>query len=289
MKRFFLLITAFLIIFSINAQPLPAYKIYNQDGQPVMFGQMIEKLATADVVFYGELHNNPIAHWLELEITKALYGKKDGNIVQGAEMFEADVQLILDEFLQGFIREKDVKNEARVWPNYETDYKPLLMFAKEHNLRFIATNIPRRYANLVYRKGFEGLNSLSDQAKKYIAPLPVEYDADLECYKNMLQGMVHMGMPANPNIAKAQAIKDATMAYFISKNLPKNGIFIHYNGSYHSDNHQGIVWYLPKYAPGVKILTITTVEQADISKLDKDNKKLADFIVVVPEDMTKTY
>ena len=101
--------------------------------------------------------------------------------------------------------------------------------------------------------------------------------------------MVHMGMPANPNIAKAQAIKDATMAYFISKNWQRGYKFIHYNGSYHSDNFQGIVWYLKALQPQAKIMTITTVEQKDVEKLSDENLGKANFIIVVPEDMTKTY
>ncbi len=288
MKR---LITISLLLAALNlvfAQDIPAYKIYDQDGKAVTYSQMLDKLSEADFVFFGELHNNPIAHWMEVQITKSLYNQ-DKRLILGAEMFEADVQLILDEYLSGYIREKDVKNEARVWPNYPTDYKPLLVFAHDHNLRFIATNIPRRYANLVYRKGFGALEKLSDQAKQYIAPLPIKYDPELDCYKNMTKGMVHMGMPVNPNIAKAQAIKDATMAYFISKNWQRGYKFIHYNGSYHSDNFQGIVWYLKALRPQAKIMTITTVEQKDVKKLSDESLGKANFIIVVPEDMTKTY
>ncbi len=287
MKRLLTVLFSLLMITGF-AQDKPAYRIFDHSGKPVSYSQMIDRLQDANFIFYGELHNNPIAHWMELQITKDLYAKNH-KLILGAEMFEADVQLILNEYLQGFIREKDVKNEARVWPNYPTDYKPLLTFAKEHSLYFVATNIPRRYANLVYRRGFEALDSLSPQAKKYIAPLPIEYDQNLDCYKNMLQGMVHMGMPANPNIAKAQAIKDATMAYFISRNYKKGYQFIHYNGSYHSDNFQGIVWYLKKLQPQGKIMTITTVEQENLDKLSTEFKNKANFIIVVPEDMTKTY
>ena len=289
MKKTLILFSTIIMSLGLWAQNnAQAYAIFDAKGNKTDFGVMVNDLAKNQVVLIGELHNNPIAHWMELRITEALYSKNN-KIVQGAEMFEADVQLILDEFLNDDIREKDVKSEARVWPNYPTDYKPLLMFAKEHNLKFVATNIPRRYANLVYRKGFEGLDKLSPEAKKYIAPLPVKYDPNLACYKNMISGATHMGMPANPNIAKAQAIKDATMAHFIYKNLPKGGIFVHYEGAYHSDNYQGIYWYLKQTDKKLKIGTVTTVEQDDLSKLDKENIGRADFIIVVPTDMTKTY
>lgn len=287
MKR--VLIILLTLITTLNySQDLSAFKIFNSQGQALSYNKMIKDLLQADFIFFGELHNNPISHWLELEVSKSLY-QHTSKLILGAEMFEADVQLILDEFLADQIREKDVKKEARVWHNYSTDYKPLLMFAKENKLNFIATNIPRRYANLVYRKGFEALNNLSPLAKKYIAPLPIEYDPEIKCYKNMLKGMVHMGMPANPNIAKAQAIKDATMAYFISKNYKHNYKFIHFNGAYHSDDFLGIIWYLQKLQPNAKIMTITTVEQENIDKLQEEYLNKANFIIVVPSNMTKTY
>ncbi len=287
MKRLITVLFTVLTVLAF-AQDKPAYRIFDQTGKPVTFWEMIKGLQNANFIFYGELHNNSIAHWMELEITKSLYNENH-KLILGAEMFEADVQLLINEYLNGLIREKDIRIEARVWPNYQTDYRPLLVFAKEHNLYFVASNIPRRYANLVYRKGFDALDQLSDQAKKYIAPLPIEYDPDLGCYKKMTEGMVHMGMPANPNIAKAQAIKDATMAYFISKNYKPSYQFIHYNGSYHSDNFQGIVWYLKKLRPQANIITITTVEQDSLNALNDQYKNLANFIVVVPTDMTKTY
>ena len=91
------------------------------------------------------------------------------------------------------------------------------------------------------------------------------------------------------NIPKAQACKDATMAYFITKNLKEGTVFIHYNGSYHSDNFEGINWYLKKYDPTISIITISTVEQEDVSKLEQQNYNKADFILVIDKDVTKTY
>ncbi len=289
MKRILLLTVVIAMALSANSQSPAAYKIFDSQGNQVSFAQMIKTLNGADVVFFGEEHNNPISHWLELEVTKALYRKHEQKLVMGAEMFEADVQLIVNEYLQGFIREKDVRLEARVWPNYPTDYRPLLEFAKKHDLQFIATNIPRRYANLVYRRGLKALDSLSAAAKKYIAPLPIAFDSTLECYSFMIHNAIHMGMPGSTKLAEAQAIKDATMAYFISKNYRPGWLFLHFNGSYHSDNHQGIVWYLRRYKPSLKVLTITTVDQKNLKSLKQEYKGRADFIIVVPNDMTKTY
>ena len=91
------------------------------------------------------------------------------------------------------------------------------------------------------------------------------------------------------NLPKAQAVKDATMAYFILKNMENDNLFIHYNGSYHSDDYEGINWYLKQTQPNLKIITVSIVEQENLKKLDKENKLKANFIIVVPPTMTKTY
>ena len=269
------------------AQMPQAYMLYRGNGEPVAFQTMAEELAKADIVLFGESHNDPIAHWMQLLLTEELYKLCEGKMVLGAEMFEADNQLVLNEYLGGFIREKDLKSEAKVWPNYDTDYSPLVAFAKTHKLPFVATNIPRRYANLVYRRGLVVLDSLSAEAKLHMAPLPIEVDTTLTCYKDILQMASHGGT-ARENLPYSQAVKDATMAWFISQNLPKGGLFLHFNGSYHSDNKESIVAYLHDYARHSKVMTITTISLDDITQLGEENKDKADFILCTPTNMTKT-
>ncbi len=293
MKKGTLFIIVFFLIlnFPLTAQNKPAYQIFSANGDMLHYDQMKNDLKTGELIFFGELHNNPIAHWLQLSLTEDLYQTAGRNLVLGAEMFEADNQLIMDEYLQGDIREKDFENEARLWNNYSTDYKPLITFAKEKQLDFIATNVPRRYAAKVSKEGFTALEDLSDEAKLYFAPLPVKYDSTLACYKDMLQ-MMHMpGMRGkiNHNLPKAQALKDATMAYFILENYSTGQLFLHFNGSYHSDNYEGIVWYVKEKTPEARVKTISVVLQNDLSRLEDSNLNVADYIIVVPDTMTTTY
>ncbi len=284
---FFFLFLSFSLF--LPAQDKPAYQIFNKKGKPVQY-QMLEKAAKdVDVILFGELHNNPIAHWLQYELAQSLLQEKGEALVLGAEMFEADDQLLIDEYFAGIINTEIFEKEARLWNNYTTDYKPLLEMAKAEGLAFIATNIPRRYANLAYRKGFEALDSLSPQAKTYMAPLPFPYDPELPAYKNMLDMMGGHGGGAAGNFPKAQASKDATMAYFISQNRREGQTFIHFNGSYHSDSYEGINWYLQQYEPQASRLTITTVEQEEVEELEEEHLGKADFTIVVDGDMTKTY
>ena len=267
-----------------NAQDKQPYQLYTKDGKKTTYGKLIKEAAKNEVVLFGEYHDNSIVHWLQFEFTKDLKQEKD--LVLGAEMIEADNQKQLDQYLKGEIDQKAFDTLARLWPNHKTDYKPLVDFAKENNIDFVAANVPRRYARQVNKQGLESLNDLTAQEKEWIAPLPIAYDPTLPGYVKMME---MMGDHATPNMPKAQAIKDATMAYFISKNLKPNTVFVHYNGTYHSDNFDGINWYLKKDKPGIKILTIASVSQKDVSKLEKENLQRADFIIVVDEDVTKTY
>jgi len=274
------------VLISINgtAQEKKAYQLFDKKGKKVCYEKLLKASQKTEVVLFGEYHNNPIAHWLELELAKDIAQKR--NVVLGAEMFEADNQEKLDLFVKRGIDQTHLDSLIKVWPNYKTDYRPLVHFARKNKSPFIATNIPRRFASLVSKKGFEALDNLTAEEKLWIAPLPIDFDASLPGYANMMK---MMGDHANPNLPKAQAIKDATMAYFIAKNLKPDSVFIHYNGSYHSDNFEGIYWYLKKASPNMKIITIATVEQSDLKKIVAENYNKADYILVIDEDVTKTF
>ena len=272
-----------------HSQDKSAYQIFDAKGKTASWKELLKDCQKADVVFFGEEHNNPIAHWLELELLKDLFAEKGADLIAGAEMFERDDQLLLDEYLSGAIKTKNFEEEAKLWNNYATDYKPLVEFAKENKLPFIGTNIPRRYASLISSKGLEALADLSEEAKTYFAPLPIEVDLNLPGYQEMLKMMEGHGETMTENFPKAQASKDATMAWSIAQHWKKGKTFLHFNGSFHSDNREGIVWYLDKYAPKAKVATIAFISQESIDSLSEEALGQADYIIVAPEAMTKTY
>ena len=292
MQKLFFTAVLFFVSASIMAQQKPAYVLYNAKGKKVSYGSMLKQLIKQDMVLLGEFHNNPISHWLQLEITKD--AKQHRNLILGAEMFEQDNQAALDQYLQGKLSAKGLDSSARLWPNYKTDYAPLVNFAKTNNIAFAATNIPRRYAAMISKSGIAALDTLPDAAKKWMAPLPFAFDSTLAGYKNMMTMMAGHG---SMNMVRAQASKDATMAHFMLKYFVPGSLFIHYNGSYHSDKHDGkasanydgIVWYLKQARPDLKTATVTTVSQKNINKLLAEHQFKADFIICVDEDMTTTY
>ncbi len=282
----------FIAAFSFKTDK-PAYLIFDKEGKKVDYKEMIQSALNCDVVFFGELHDNPICHWLELEVATSLFDAKKADLMMGSEIFETDNQLIVNEYVEKKIKASSFEAEAKLWKNYKSDYRALLNYARDHQIPFIATNVPRRYASKVNASGFEALDSVSREAKSYFAPMPIQFDAELDCYKKMLEkdtsatatGSTHSSL----NTAKAQALKDATMANSIAEAWKKGKLFYHINGSYHSDNFESIIWHLKHYKKNLKILTISTIEKKGDLVPDSSEVKLADYIISIPENMSKSY
>lgn len=273
------------------ADEKPAYRLFTATGKAASYDQMLKSLATADVVFFGEQHNDPIAHWLQLQLAKDLSRLKQGQLVLGLEMFERDVQPLVDQYITGELADSTFERQTRPWPNYGTDYRPLVQLAKQQKFRVVGTNAPRRYASQVAKGSLTVLDALPAAEKAWLPPLPLKVDYELPGYKNMAK--MFGGNAAHAagvqNIIQAQALKDATMAHFLNQARPAGHLLFHVNGAYHSDNHDGILAYLRQANPKLKVLTISTVSQEQLSKLNKEHEQKADFVLVVPQDMTKTY
>ncbi len=292
MKGSFLLFCSVLSFnFCFSQADKPAYRLFDTKGKEVSYKQVLQAALASDVVFFGELHNNPICHWLEYELAKDLFEAAGRRLVFGAEMFEADQQKELDAWFKAGEESADtLLSKIKKWPNFETDYKPVLDFAKGNGVRFIATNCPRRFASSVSKNGQESLNTLTPEELTWICPIPYAVDFELSMYKKMKEmfGDSPHGMNIE-NFVSAQALKDATMAWFIFKNFPEGGLFFHMNGSFHSERKEGIVWYLKRLKQDIKVLTIHPIEYENLDKIEKEDKVSGDFILVIPTSMTKTY
>lgn len=281
----FAAILCFCASLSAFSQVLP-YVIFTKDGKKTTFEKMAKTLYNNQVILFGEYHNNAIAHWLQFELVANLHQKKKP-LKLGAEMFERDEQTALNMYLEGLYTPAQLDSATGgLWKNFTTDYKPLVDFAKNNKIEFWATNIPRRFASMVYKGGFEALDTLTKEQKAWIAQLPIKFDPTLKGYAEINK---MAGGHGGDNLAKAQAIKDATMAETIIRHYSPIGLYIHFNGSYHSNNYDGIYWYLKQAIPSMTIGTIATVTQKNLKKLSPENIGLADFIICVNENMTNTY
>ena len=282
------LLLAFLVYSAAYGQELEAFRIFDSKGKQVSFKKMMSKVSANQVVLFGEFHDNPISHWFELnvlmELNKVAKGPK---LAVGFEMFELHQVKALNAYIANRSY-KALKDSTELWANFKTDYKPILDSAIAYGNVPFAANVTRKYASLVFKKGPTALDSLPADQKRLMAPLPFPFDSTLTQYVELIEMGKEMHA-SGINFAYAQAIKDATMGYSIAEHVKKGEMVYFLNGAFHSDFYQGIVWYVERYVPGVKVGTITTVSQKDVRKLEKEHQGRADFIIVVNETMMSTH
>ena len=275
----------------------PDYIIYStKEGKVVDVQTIVNDLTNYDVLFYGEEHNDQITHDLQLKIFSLMYAAYGNKTVLSMEMFDRDAQYILNEYLNGWIKEGYFTKDAGAWPNYN-QYRPLIEFSKANNLQVVAANAPFRYVSLVNKFGIDTLITLSNQssiAKNAMAPLPYnlasgEYEKKLhDLGKSEKQIKKEEENPDTVNTKKYNVVPghslwDATMAYSVyQKHQEKpDSKIMHLNGAFHTEEHFGICQRLAEYDPKIKVLVITSQAKGkDFKKIDfEEDKKLGDYLI----------
>jgi uncharacterized iron-regulated protein len=258
------------------------YKIYNTATRRIITADdVVSDMGKADVLFFGEEHNDTIGHAVELLILKKLIAKYPGNVALSMEMFERDTQPVVDEYMAGLIREKNFKTDARAWPNY-TDYRPIVELAKDNHLALIAANAPARYTNMVTRLGLTSLGKLDAVGKSHLPPLPID-TATGKYYENFAQIMGgHASMPGM-ELYQSQNLWDATMGWSLAQYLKAHAGMkvLQLNGGFHSQEKLGAVAQFKKYDVKARLLNIASVSGVDLTNPDWSKYlPLADYILL---------
>ncbi|MGZ3767688.1 MAG: ChaN family lipoprotein [Mucilaginibacter sp.] len=267
------------------------YKIYDTKKQKtVSLDDIINDMVTSDVLFFGEEHNDSTCHILESALFNKLVQKYPGKAALSMEMFETDCQNVLNEYLNGFIREKNFINEGRAWHNYK-DYRPLIELAKAEHIPVVAANAPPRYVNMVNRMGLSSLQNLDVTGKSWLPPLPVDTAAGAY-YDKFLQIMGGHNAMGGMQMYQAQNLWDATMGWSIARFFKKHPDYkiLQINGGFHSEEKLGTAAQLKRYTPKIRILNIATFsddnyDNPDWSKFSRDN----DYIILTDPKLPKTF
>lgn len=263
------------------------------------FEMMLADVAKADVVFVGEQHDDPNTHRLELALLEGVSRRRDGLAV-GFEMFERDVQDPFDHFQMGHLEEAEFLKDARPWPNYKTDYKPLVDYALAKRWPLFASNVPRAMASEVSKSGLDVLKAKSgdqmnwfakdrtcpvndDYFKRFSAAMS-EHPADA---KAVSAEAAEKNRQSVERYYQAQCLKDETMGESIAQAYTagalggKRPLVVHFNGSFHSDFNQGTADRAKRRLPGKRIvvLSIVPVQSLDTLAPAKDQRKRADYLI----------
>lgn len=248
-------------------------------GKDLNAAQLAQRLQKYDIVFFGEYHDQGEIHQAELELLQAIQKVKGEKLALSMEMFEADNQTKLDSFLDGSLNEEDFLATSRPWPNYKTDYAPLVNFAKKNNIPIVAANVPRFLAAYVAKNNA----STEGIAEQYLQWLPKHTYAPEGAYKDKFYAQMNspeapMKMPPARLAAvyAAQCLKDDKMAESIAAfaDAHQNMQILHINGCFHSDAHLGTAQKLEALRPELKVAVITPLERKQ-----KGEKPAGDFVV----------
>jgi uncharacterized iron-regulated protein len=303
------------------AQPVPAstiqtqtpearYRAFDSNGRAAKLEEIIAALDKADVLFVGETHNDPTAHLLEAELLRLAdehfaqaSSRPKRTIALSLEMFERDVQTVLDEYLAGLVSERHFLLSSRPWRNYETDYRPLVEYARAHRLSVIAANAPARYVSRVSANGPDSLQALSTSAKAWLPPLPFRLASDAYAAKfNRFMGGGMTSAPATPqstptpaaappqavahgalHLLDAQNLRDASMAHAIAEYLKsrRDALVVEVNGTFHSEERLGVPDQLKHYSPKSRVVVVTIVSDEGFPAFDAGRLgKLGDFVII---------
>lgn len=277
------------------------YRIYDRWGKPTSLLAIVGAAVDGDVLLVGEEHDDMIGHALEVEMLRTVLeelGAPDASgrsVVLSLEMFERDVQYVLDEYLDDLISEEHFLRSSRPWDDYEARYRPLVELAKEHGTPVVAANAPRRYVSRVTSEGPESLEALSEQARSYLPPLP--YPGPSEVYREQWNEIMEAAMEddagreyaANPNVIWSQGLWDASMGHAIAEALVRHldGFVLHLAGSFHVAEGTGIPERIADYRPGTEVTTVVMTKVDDVDAWSaEEHGPLADYVVLTkaPED-----
>ena len=282
------------------------YKVFSTAlNKEVTLDDVVVAMQDYDVLLFGEEHNDSVTHYLQAQMLERMHKVYGSQLALSMEMFDRDVQPVMDEYLSGYIKEKHFKKDARVWSNYK-DYQPMVMYAKEQGLDVICANAASRYTNLAGREGQATLQKLPKSTRVNMAPLPYKVAAGPYYNKLMrfMYGEDHMAsdttstLPAMNmggfDLITAQSLWDATMAWSIASYLKKRPNrkkkILQLNGRFHSDEYMAIYTQLKHYNPKLRILVISSFSDENFETPNWESHKInGDFILLTDPLVPKSY
>ncbi|CAH7096599.1 Cofac_haem_bdg domain-containing protein [Vibrio chagasii] len=265
------------------------YQFASPQGEALSLNALPQELLDADVILIGEWHTHSAIHRFQTDFLKARQNA-DSNIALSMEQFTREHQDTLNQYLNGEIGEQVLISKAAAWPNYESDYRALVEFAKANNLDVIAANAPKPFVQCIGRKGLPYLEQLSSEQRDWVA---TEVNTGDSPYKDKFMASMHHGTPEQTEKQfAAQVTWDETMAESIVDYLATNPDkqVIHVAGKFHTEGGLGTAASISRRNPDLKVAIITPVDALSSDSSDYQLQVLSPPVrFVQKENRMKAY
>ncbi len=255
----------------------------SRDKTAITFGELIDRLLTADLVCIGETHDSDLQHRIQLQIIRSLFAR-DERLGVGLEMFQRPFQGKIDDYSSGATKSEDrfLKNteyQTR-WGFEYSMYRPIIEFCRTNGLPMAALNVSTELKNRISKVGHA---ALSKEEKEQLGDIDFNVKAHRDHWYDLLAKMHGPKEPPADQKERSYQVMtvwDEYMADSAAKFQKERGIrrMVILAGSGHIDRGFGIPDRAAKRTGG-KTATIKIEVGGDMEKLTKE--PTTDYIIVV--------
>lgn len=256
-------------------------------GEPIAEAELLDDLATAQVVYVGERHGVARHHDLQLWVVQELIAR-EVPLVLGLEQLEVGYQPVVDRYNRGEITLDELVTEtewAKRWTNYR-DYVPIVAAAHAAGAPVVALNARLELVRAVARNGIDGLEPESR------SELPAEILLDDPMYEEHMNRvmMVHAGVTEEMcrRYFEAQVARDETMAAalvgFLNSPAGQGRTAVVLCGAGHVSQGMGIPTRVRARMPGVRDRIVLMSESGDV-ELSEGARKMARDIEITHQQL----
>jgi uncharacterized iron-regulated protein len=255
-------------------------------GEKLYDLSVFNRVKSADVVLFGELHGHPVGLPVAAAIWKDMLRVRDRDETPALllEFFERDQQIVIDEYLGGMIEEEEfIKKAGRSASNFPEGHQTMFNATRDAGGVVIAANAPRRYVRLARTEGYDHLRAFSPaQRTTFVLPQGEGPKAYRDRFIDLMGGPEMMHGESGPeDFLRSQLVWDATMADTVATALKAGhqpvALVV---GRFHIEFDGATRHYLKRQRPGADVLTIVMIDRWSEELADED-KGRGDIVIYV--------
>ncbi|MEX2219115.1 MAG: ChaN family lipoprotein [Phycisphaerales bacterium] len=274
------------------ADPRSVVAVDGRTGAAVGWEELVSAASECEALIIGENHGHPLGLAGAAALFDDVLGRADGAVLS-MEFFERDEQPRLDDYLAGLTDERTFRQRTRrTASSYPDGHRQMVEAAKRAGRPVIAANAPRPYVTAARKESYERLLALTpEQRRLFRVPDVLPEGRYAEDFRRIMSrdegtdGEAH-GEPDEDERARldamfrSQSLWDWTMAESIARAAADCRPVVHVVGRFHSDFGGGLVQALERLRPGVRVVTVSVVDEWSGSLREEDRGR-ADFVVYV--------